>query len=366
MTTSAPRLTTAADTKEAAGTTPFPVNLIYLRMAHFGKHSGYEGVAPFLDATATTLPLQRWPKNRLASVANVLCAKVAGAPWYTFASMRLEAAALGRMATQSQGLFHMLYADSDARFLPLFNGLRGNQLIASIHQPPEELQQGMAPATLRRFSALLPVASSQVDYLTSMAGADRVLPVPYCVDTDFFYPAPAPPADPPVVLSVGTHLRDFRTLAQAAQLVVQKTPAVRFVVVAAPAQHHWFSELPYVRTVSSLSDDALLGLYHNSTVAALSLRDCTANNALLEAMACGLPAVVTEVGGVRDYADESCAKLVGAQDPKAFAEAILTLLDDSGSRATLGAAARAKAQTFHFPEIARKLDEVYRHVYTNL
>jgi len=70
--------------------------------------------------------------------------------------------------------------------------------------------------------------------------------------------------------------------------------------------------------------------------------------AILEAMDCGLPLVVTDVGGNRDLAetDMSCGYVVDYGDTRAFAESLLALMDDEGLRGELSQAAREKAHKY--------------------
>jgi glycosyltransferase involved in cell wall biosynthesis len=68
---------------------------------------------------------------------------------------------------------------------------------------------------------------------------------------------------------------------------------------------------------------------------------------LVEAMACGLPAVTTTVGGLRDFvADETNALVVAPGDSRGIAAALWRLLDDAELRARLGGAARVTAEQF--------------------
>ncbi len=94
----------------------------------------------------------------------------------------------------------------------------------------------------------------------------------------------------------------------------------------------------------------------------LPLTDSTANNALLEGIACGLPLVTTDNGGSRDYVDESCACLLPLGDADGMAEAVLKLADDVTLRNAMGASARARALTFSWENVIGQMVELYREL----
>jgi glycosyltransferase involved in cell wall biosynthesis len=74
-------------------------------------------------------------------------------------------------------------------------------------------------------------------------------------------------------------------------------------------------------------------------------------NALLEAMACGVPVVATTVGGVPEIArDGDTALLVPSLDDVAMGRAIDTLIGNRALAGRLGAAARQRVLRHHTPE----------------
>ncbi|MFI6436338.1 glycosyltransferase [Streptomyces sp. NPDC050759] len=84
----------------------------------------------------------------------------------------------------------------------------------------------------------------------------------------------------------------------------------------------------------------------------------------LEAMACGVPVVATDVGGHRDsVADGVTGRLVPAGDPGATAEAVRELLADERLRRTLGAVGRERVLArYTWQRVADGVEEVYQRV----
>lgn len=84
-------------------------------------------------------------------------------------------------------------------------------------------------------------------------------------------------------------------------------------------------------------------------------------NALLEAMAAGLPAVATSVGGVPEVLEDGRTGLsVPPGNPAALADALLRLLDAPDLARTLGAAAQAAArERFSFERMVAAFEHLY-------
>jgi glycosyltransferase involved in cell wall biosynthesis len=86
-------------------------------------------------------------------------------------------------------------------------------------------------------------------------------------------------------------------------------------------------------------------------------------NALLEAMAAGLPIVATSVGGIPEIArDGESALLVEPHNPEALAQAIRRVLQSSDLRNSLSACAQAKVVTYSPVSYYRALVGIYQRV----
>ncbi len=86
------------------------------------------------------------------------------------------------------------------------------------------------------------------------------------------------------------------------------------------------------------------------------------SNAVLEAMACGLPTIATAVGGNPETLDPSTGLLVPPLAPERLAEAMRALLDDPQRACALGRRARQRAvEQFSIDAMVRRFAELYRH-----
>jgi glycosyltransferase involved in cell wall biosynthesis len=85
------------------------------------------------------------------------------------------------------------------------------------------------------------------------------------------------------------------------------------------------------------------------------------SNALLEALACGLPVVSTAVSGSMElFAAAEIGRMVPTGDEDALAGALLGLIGDAGERARCSAAARAVVETGFATElVAERLERLY-------
>jgi glycosyltransferase involved in cell wall biosynthesis len=85
---------------------------------------------------------------------------------------------------------------------------------------------------------------------------------------------------------------------------------------------------------------------------------------LLEAGACGLPSVVTDVGGNREIVGNNASGIVvPAGDERAFAEALERLYADRSLRVQLGTEARRRVKDGYSAEqMIRAYEQVYREV----
>lgn len=80
---------------------------------------------------------------------------------------------------------------------------------------------------------------------------------------------------------------------------------------------------------------------------------------LVEAMACGLPAVAVRAFGPADVMEDGKEGFLVPFDEEAFAERCVELVADPGLRATMATAARTRAQDFSPERTADRLLEVY-------
>ena len=104
-------------------------------------------------------------------------------------------------------------------------------------------------------------------------------------------------------------------------------------------------------------------IYHASDVVVLTSDSEGTPVSLIEAAACGVPVVGTDVGGVRSVVQDGVTGYVVPPDASLVAARIATLLEDGPLRARLGAAGRERVQARYAAErLAADHDRLYREL----
>lgn len=325
--------------------------------AHHASHSGYDQLNQFATEVIVAKPFS---KKIVRHKIMYLLAN--GVISYDWTSLALETKSASHMLRNRNGIYHILYGERTYHYLGFLNGWRNNHIVATFHQPCNILKDTIqVDWHIRKLSAVICVGRNQYDYFAQIIGDEKVSFIPHGVDTKYY----SPPENhdrrqSQLCLFVGDWLRDFPTLRGVIELVSFQRPDVQFIAVTPKKNLTLLGIHPNLTILSNIPDSALLDLYRSATMLVLPCLDATANNALLEAMACGLPVVTTDIGGVRDYANEESAILVPPQDSLSMANAVLTLLDDVGMRRILSTTARQEALKFSWPQIYKQLQTVYQ------
>lgn len=204
-----------------------------------------------------------------------------------------------------------------------------------LHQPPSWLEKHWRDWSLMDgLGVIICLGPEQRKFIQSKVSGP-VYCIRHGVDSGFFTPPPARPrlAADPKLLFVGQWMRDFQTLHETYQILRNVVPRISIdcVVPRTALSDQHLSAMVHdgsVRWHYDLSDRQLRSLYREATVLFLPLSDAVANNALLEALATGLPIVTTDVGDVSFYLRDSGAHLCQSRNPHDHASAVKTLCHD--------------------------------------
>lgn len=269
---------------------------------------------------------------------------------------------------QSQHIYANLYAAAAARVL----GLRE---IGALRADTVHEVRIIGPV-LGRLSLHVPrtIAANSHQALHNAAALGvaetRLRLLQNVVDTDYFQPVPRAPQPVVTISAIGRLVeqkRMDRLLQIYARLRAQTAQPLRLVIAGAgplrePLERQaadlklsveWRGAVPDART-----------LYAETDILAMTSDWEGTPNAVLEAMACGLPVVGTRVGDLPKLVLESetgfhCAP----NDEAGLTAALLRLVNDPALRARLGHSARAHIVTNHsLRELPRRLLTFYQTV----
>jgi glycosyltransferase involved in cell wall biosynthesis len=175
----------------------------------------------------------------------------------------------------------------------------------------------------------------------------------------------------PIIVTVA-HIRKVKgmdVMLRSAVAVCEAVPSTVFLIVGRVLEMECFQELQgMVRTLGLEKNVRFLGTVENvcpllqeCNIFCLPSRSEGFSNALIEAMACGLPCVATDAGGNVEAVEEGRnGFIVPTEDPATLADRLLKLLTEPALAAKMGAAGRDIAQArFGSQRMIERLTAIY-------
>lgn len=340
------------------------VNFIYRRYSHHSPHSGYEQLIRFYNGGKSVIDSEQQTKNWLPWPVTRRLVDRVRLRSYIPRSFYAEMEVILRSMNGSGQIHHFLYGEDACWYTLNFKGWRNNKVICSYHHPPYIFEDFVRDKRIvRKLDGIIVTSNYPVPYYQSLIGDPRkVFMVPLGIDTDFYHPADASQKER-VCIFCGFYLRDFEMMKNVMRIVGGKDRSIKFNLITREDKHSMFTDCDNVEFESGISEDELLKRYQRAKLMVMPFTDTTSNTAVSEALACGIPVITNDIGGIHDYVDGSCGVIARRSDAEGMAEAVIRLLDDDAAYGHLAMGAREKAVTqMDWRIVARKTTDVYHAV----
>jgi glycosyltransferase involved in cell wall biosynthesis len=247
---------------------------------------------------------------------------------------------------------------------PSWFTLKGATIVGTFHCSARRLPTVLGNfKCLGAYSRISVMSKEQIPFFVSRGfPADLIDVTLHGVDTAFYCPATevlkCNTDDTLRLFLVGSTERDHE-FAAAVMKELEGDP-VRLDVLTAAVNHAPYAGLRNVSILPFLDDIRLRETYRNADLIFMPMLDCTANNALLEAMACGTPVMTNRIGGIPEYVGDSCSIIMEGKKTDEWAARVRDL---SRHREVLNAMrqpARAWAMKFTWAGLAPQYLDFYQ------
>lgn len=305
------------------------INILTNKIPWFGKHSGYECITNY------------YPKefvNRTFNASERTFVSRAQGKLYSFLH-KVENVSNNQLSTgvgfqknlKANQLAHILYLESNIFLLDLLKEKQLTKLVATIHLPLSQWKQ-------ENLVKLKKLKNPVLLYEREIIGFQKYLDaevkfIRHGVDNSFFRPGDGE-RDVTKILIVGHYLRNFDMLARVIRRLTKKDNRLsfHFVIPKLYRNHPALLDIAQTSTVffyEKLSDEELLALYQNCGLMLMPMEDSGANTAIVQGIACGIPIVTTNNGGISSYGGNDIFPTVENNDDEGMINLVVKYLDDS-------------------------------------
>jgi glycosyltransferase involved in cell wall biosynthesis len=285
---------------------------------------------------------------------------------YQFGDWLAEMRVLGIGLLRLPEIVHVLYGDEQLDQLLRRRNLVRCPLVATFHLPSPYVAKRFEVfhrELVHRIDAAIVLARDQIEPFERWIGPDKVVFVPHGIDADRFRPKERTSGGKRLrLLIVGQNFRDWNVMHRTIDAANQLRLPADFHVVTKPEHFAYFTGCANTYFHSNISEAELITQYGDADALLLPVYDATANNSVLEALACGTPVISTAVGGIPDYVDETCGWLLPKGEAGPVVELVKRLCEQRDILESRRHAARIQALKFDWSRIAERMFAVYAAV----
>lgn len=346
------------------------MNIHYLcdHFPWFGEHQSYDQLPIYIKSDKLNIHITNTKYGFLQKCIGKLYSLYNGW-WWRRDSVRsaAEFRFLLSIMNRKDIISHILFFEFHNYFVEKWRKAP-RYIIGTIHHPPSQSSRfGLRLVeNLKRLSSAVIMYQRDIKFFEQYIGQNRVKFIHHGVDTDFFYPAEQNFSASKKILFVGHNNRNTEMLHRIVIRLAKKYPGLQFGLVV-PEEFRYFdgfqklSNHSAVKWHQKISEYTFREFYQQGYLLLLPMNDSGANNAVVEALACGLPIVTTDVGGIRDYGGASIYPVVPNNDDNAMINLIERYLNDTAWYNEIAKKCREFAeQNLAWPIIAKKHLDAYK------
>jgi len=285
---------------------------------------------------------------------------------YKYEDLLAEWRVLVRSQLRRPDAVHVLYGDEQLDLLLRRRRLLPCPLVVSFHLPTvrvadrfERLQNHL----LGGIDAAIVVSRCQLKDFQFWLGQNKVVYVPHGIDTKRFCPGDRDTQRGPLrVIIVGEHMRDWETTHRIIDECNARKLPVQIDAVLPQALWPVLTGCANTRLHSGIPEDELVRLYREADVLLIPVLDSTANNTVLESLACGTPVISNSGSGIADYVDDTCGWLFERGEVLGIVKLIEQFTQDPELTWSRRESARRKALEFCWDRVVEQMVAIYEAV----
>jgi glycosyltransferase involved in cell wall biosynthesis len=335
------------------------------RFAHMSAVSGYDALFDHLPSAIKLHSVFCNFKKMYARGLGRLLQKTAklanGSGFYNAQSVEAEMRLVISALRHKPSLIHYSYGEPYLGFTGLLKTAFSGPVVVTNHQPVSWWKQNQY--FLKKYSHVeqaICLDEYARDYFNSLLPGKAVY-IPHGVSTDFYHPMVNGVKKDGIfrIVFAGRYLRDTATLAKVVKNISASSIPVHFDMVYSGKASLRGTPLEALKDVSAITwhtsvpETELRHIYQRADCCLIPLLDCSANNAILEAMACGLPIISTDLQAIHSYLDNSMALLGRQHNSEDLCSMIQLLYENENLRVQMGQNARSKAEnSFSWQSVA--------------